>query len=94
MAFAEDLDVFLADFGVPCIAGAAQFMALLDQPDEVLDLQRVSVQSRQFELTYRTDAATLTRGQALTVDGTAYTVREAARQVGDGKFSRCILSRT
>lgn len=94
MRFAEDLDVFLADFGVPCIAGSAQFMALLDQPDEVLDLQRVSVQSRQFEITYRTDAATLTRGEAVTVDGTAYTVREAARQVGDGKFSRCTLTRT
>lgn len=93
MSFAEDLSVFLADFGVPCIAGAAQFMGLLDQPDQLLDLQRASAHSRQYELTYRTAQAVLVRDQAVTVNGGAYTVREAPRQVDDGAFSRVLLTK-
>lgn len=91
--FDEDLDAFLADFGMPCVFGASSFRALLDQPDEVMDLGRASAQSRQYAITYRTDQAALTRGQAGTVEGVAYTVREAPRQVDDGRFSRCILTK-
>ena len=92
--FAEDLTPFLADFGRPCIAGAAQFMGLLDQPDELMQLQRGGAVSTQYELTYATAAATLQRGMAISVDGVAYTVREAPRQVDDGALSRVLLSRT
>jgi hypothetical protein len=93
MAVVEDLAAFLADFGVPCSAGATSFTALLDQPDELMDLSRAGAHSRQYELTYRTAAVALTRGQAVTVNGLAYTVREAPRQVDDGTFSRALVSK-
>lgn len=94
MAFVEDLSVFLADFGVPCVFGAAQFAAIFGQEDDVLELPRAGTVSRQYTITYRTDQATLTRGQAGTVAGVAYTVREAPKQVDDGAFTRCLLSKT
>lgn len=93
MAFAEDPSPFLAEFGVPCSAGAVQFTGLLDQPDELLSLPRANAHSRQYELTYTTAAVTLTRDQAVTVNALAYTVREAPRQVDDGVFSRVLLSK-
>ena len=94
MAYAEDLSVFLADFGVPCIFGAQQFLALPGEPDELVNLQRASGHSREYSITYRTDQATLARGAAGTVDGVAYTVREVPRQLGDGAFTQAMLTRT
>lgn len=94
MALVEDLGAFLADFGVPCVFGAQQFQALVDQPDELVNLPRASGHSREYLITYRTAEATLTRGQAGTVAGVAYTVREAPRQVDDGAFSQALLTRT
>ncbi|MEY2891165.1 MAG: hypothetical protein RJA98_1073 [Pseudomonadota bacterium] len=93
MAFVEDHGAFLADFGVPCIAGSAQFLGLLDQPDEVLDLTRASAHSRQYQLTFITTAATLRRDDPVSVDGRAYQVREAPRQVDDGAFSTVLISK-
>jgi len=93
MAFEEDPSVFLEDMGLPCVAGATTFLGLLDQPDELMQLQRVNVHSRQYELTYLTAAVALARDQAVTVNGSAYTVREAPRQVDDGVFSRVLLSK-
>lgn len=93
MPFVEDLQGFLTDFGVPCIFGSAQFLGLLDQPDDLLSFDRAAVHTREYLLTYATNSATLTRGQAGTVGGVAYTVREAPRQVDDGAFSRVLLTR-
>jgi hypothetical protein len=93
VAFAEDLSVFLADFGVPCIAGAASFLGILDQPDEIEQLGYAPVQSTDYALMYTTVQATLRRGDAITVNNVAYTVREAPRQQGDGAFSRVLLSK-
>lgn len=93
MAFTEDTAAFLADWGRPCQAGAVSFTGMLDQPDELMQLQRASVHSRQYELTYRTSDVELQRSDAVTVDGQAYTVREAPRQVDDGAFSRVLLSK-
>lgn len=89
----EDLAVFLADFGLPCVAGGVSFLGLLDQPDELLELQRASAHSRQYELKYCTADVTLARDASLTVNGVAYTVREAPRQVDDGAFSRALLTK-
>lgn len=93
-ALVENLDMFLADFGVPCFFGATSFMALLDEPAQLLDLTRATVHSIEYEITYKTSAVTLSRAQAGTVDGVAYTVREAPRLLDDGAFSRCLLSKT
>ena len=93
MALVEDPAAFLADFGVVCVAGAVSFTALVDQPDELLDLSRAGAHSRQYQITYLTSAVTLVRADAVTVAGVDYTVREAPRQVDDGVFSRALLSK-
>ena len=52
------------------------------------------VQSTEYELEYETAAVPrLKRGDALQVDGAAYTVRSAPRTVGDGYFSRVFLDK-
>ena len=91
---AENLDAFLAHFGVPCLADSVPFLGLLDQPDELQQLARVGAHTRQYELTYRSDAVALVRDQAVVVKGVPHQVREAPRQIGDGAFSRVLLSRT
>jgi len=93
----EDLDAFLEEFGDDCTAGATAFRAIADQPDALLDVQRASVHSREYEITYRTDAVALVRDQAVTIvtgrAAGAYTVREAPRRLDDGAFSACLLSK-
>ena len=36
MALTEDLDIFLADFGVSCTAGATTAKGIFDMPGEVI----------------------------------------------------------
>lgn len=93
MAFTEDLAPYIADFGVPCVFGVQQFSGLLDQPDELMQLQRGNALSREYSLTYITAQATLARGTTGTVSGVAFSVREAPHQVGDGAFSTVLLSK-
>lgn len=93
MSFTEDLDVFLSDFGLACIAGSVSFVGILDQADEIIDLTRANAHTRQYMLTYKTSAVTLARDQAVTVNAVAYTVREAPRQIDDGAFSHVLLSK-
>ena len=94
MSFAEDLDAFTADFGVPCMANNVAFMGLLDQPAEVLTLGRTAAHSRQYELTYRSDAVVLVRDATVLVSGIPHQVREAPRPVDDGAFSLVLLTRS
>ena len=92
MALTEDLDIFLADFGVSCTAGATTAKGLLDMPGEVI--AGGMVLSTDYSLTARfSDFGTLTHGDSITVDGTAYTVREN-RPIGDGKFVEISLQKT
>lgn len=90
----EDLDAFLDDFGLPCMAEGTSFMGLLDQPDELLQVARAGAHSRQTLLTYRSDAVELAREVPVLVKGVAHVVREAPRQLGDGAFSRVLLTRS
>lgn len=91
--FAENLDVFLGDFGVTCLAGGQTFLGLLDQPGEVLGLGQTEAVSIAYVLTVKTSAATaanLRGGSTVTVNGTAYTVRERLPE-DDGAFTRFTL---
>lgn len=91
--FAENLDVFLADFGVTCVAGGQNFLGLLDQPGEVLGLGQTEAVSIAYVLTVKTSAAAtanLRGGSTVTVGGTAYTVRERLPE-DDGAFTRFTL---
>lgn len=93
MAFAEDLDVFLSDMGLPCVAGSASFLVLKDEPDELAQLADAAAVSRLYGILYPTASATLKRGDALTVEGVAYKVREVPRQVDDGVWSKATLTK-
>ncbi|MGL4576367.1 MAG: head-tail joining protein [Burkholderiaceae bacterium] len=90
----EDLDSFVQDFGVPCVFGAQQFIGVYDAPGELDDFGERRVHSVQHQLRYISAQATLARGISGTVGGQAFTVREAALPVGDGKFSTVLLTKT
>jgi len=88
----EDLDVFLADMGVEVVWSAVTALGILDMPTIVQDSL---VMSDEYVLTVKaSEFAALPRGASLTVDGTAYTVRQAPMKIDDGKFLRVSLSKT
>jgi hypothetical protein len=92
MAITEDLDIFLADFGVSCTAGAVTANGILDMPSQILSDGMVL--STDYTLTARaSNFGTLIRGNAITVDSVAYTVRETML-IDDGKFVQIALQKT
>jgi len=92
MAFTEDLDIFLADFGVSCTAGAVTAKGILDMPSQIV--ADGMVLSTDYTLTAKaSDFGSLGRGSSITVDSVAYTVREVML-VDDGKFVQLGLQKT
>ncbi len=92
MAITEDLDVFLADFGVSCTAGATTANGILDMPSQVVSDGMVL--TTDYTLTTRaSNFGSLVRGDSITVDGTSYTVRETIL-IDDGKFVQIALQKT
>jgi len=91
MAFSEDLNVFLDDFGVSCTAGAVSALGILDMPTQVLAGEMVL--STDYTLTCRaSDFGGLLYGAAITVAGVNYSVREV-RKLDDGAFVEIALQR-
>ena len=92
MAFTEDLNVFLADFGVPISAGAASGVGILDMPSEMVadgvvlttDYKVTCLASLFGDLQY---------GAGVSVDGLPYTVR-SVELLDDGKFCDLMLQRS
>ncbi len=92
MALSEDLDIFLADFGVSCTAGSTTANGILDMPSQVISDGMVL--TTDYTLTARaSNFGSLIRGDSITVDGTAYTVRETML-LDDGKFVQLGIQRT
>lgn len=92
MAITEDLDIFLADFGVSCTAGAITALGILDMPSQIISDGMVL--STDYTLTTRaSNFGNLIRGASITVDGTAYTVRETML-LDDGKFVQLGIQKT
>ena len=92
MAFTENLEVFLADFGVSCTAGAVSALGILDMPSQIISDGMVL--STDYTLTARaSNFGTLIRGSSITVDSVAYTVRETML-IDDGKFVQIALQKT
>ena len=92
MAITEDLDVFMADFGVSCTAGDTTANGILDMPSE--EVIGGMVLSTDYSLTTRfSNFGTLIAGDAIEVDGEDYTVRQN-RRIGDGKFVEIALQKT
>ena len=93
MAFTEDLDVFFsaAGFGVSVTKGAATGVGILDMPSEVV--ADGVVLTTDYKLLVKTsDFTSITRGDAITVDGNDYTVREPML-LDDGKITQIFLMR-
>jgi hypothetical protein len=92
MAFTEDLDVFLADFGVTVTSGAISGSGLLDMPgDLVADGMIITT-----DYSLRCEASkfsALAYGTAITVDGIGYTIREN-KLIEDGVFCMITLQKT
>lgn len=88
----EDPDIFLADFGVSVAAGAVSGVGILDMPGEaILDGMVISTDYRVRCLA--SEFGSLAWGASITVNGTAYTVREV-RLVDDGVFCEITLQKT
>lgn len=93
MAFTEDLDVFFSTegFGVSVTKGSITGVGILDMPSEVI--ADGVVLTTDYKLLVKTsDFSSITRGDAMTVDGTAYTVREPVL-MDDGKITQVFLMR-
>ena len=92
MAITEDLDIYLADFGVSCTAGSTTANGILDMPSQVISDGMVL--TTDYTLTTRaSNFGGLVSGDSITVDGNSYTVRETLL-IDDGKFVQIALQRT
>jgi hypothetical protein len=91
MAFTEDLDLFLADFGVQVTAGAVSDLGIMDMPSEIV--ADGVVLTTDYKLTCKTALfGGLVYGDTVAVDGVNYTVREVMR-LDDGAFCDLMLMR-
>ena len=83
MAIVEDPAVFLADFGVTATVSSVDALVLLDRPQDfaVGDVIALDPQITLPATTF----PTLAYGDAITVDGVAYTVRDV-QLVDDGAW--------
>jgi hypothetical protein len=92
MALTENLDAFLADFGVSVTAGAVSALGILDMPMEVIAGDQVL--STDYTLTAKaSDFGDLVYGSQVNVNGVPYTVRET-RLIDDGKLCQVGLMRS
>lgn len=90
--FAENLGVFLSDFGVTVTNGVTTTTGVLDMPSEII--AGGMVVTTDYALTLKASAfPNLAYPDPLTVDGVAYTVREVRAQ-DDGMFVIVYLSKT
>lgn len=95
MPLSENPDVFLRDFGVPCVANAQSFTGILDTPDETMNMGGVNVLSTMYTLRCKSasvTAAGIASGTAVTVNGVAFVVRDVILE-DDGVFSHLSMSK-
>jgi hypothetical protein len=91
MPLTEELSSFFNDFGVSCTAGAVSALGILDMPTQVLAGDQIL--STDYTLTAKaSDFGNLLYGDAITVAGVAYTVKEA-RLIDDGAIVELGLSK-
>lgn len=87
-----DLPAMFRDFGVAVVKGADTTTGILDDGEAlVLPGEAPGMTGRELSLWLRTGAlAGLAVGDAITVAGVPYVVRERLTE-GDGKVTRCLL---
>jgi len=88
-----DLGGFLDDpFAVSATSGATTAKVILDQPGEVL-ADGMGLSTDYTATAKATDFGSLLRGDSITVDSVAYTVREV-RPIDDGLLVEISLQKT
>jgi hypothetical protein len=88
----EDLDLFLADFGVPITAGAVSGVGIFDMPSEIV--ADGVVLTTDYRVTAKaSEFGDLLNGSEVSVNGAAYTVRNV-QFMDDGKFVELMLQRS
>lgn len=102
MPFAENLDVFLADFGVSLRVGSgAQFLGILDGPDRAMNMGHANVITTDYVVEVKTSdvaANAIKRGTVIAVSNSPYiasgnyTVRDDLEE-GDGAFTNVTLQK-
>lgn len=92
MALTDLPDVYLADFGVDCVAGSVTGKGILDMPSQVVAGDMVL--TTDYALTAKAaDFGNLIYGSEINVNGVPYTVREV-RLLDDGTFCELALQRS
>lgn len=93
MTLTEDLDTFLADFGVAVTFNSQSYVGVLDMPDQIVG-GGLAISTEYSLLVQAADLpeSDVDRGDSITVDGSSYIVREYHR-VDDGKFAKIILTK-
>ena len=91
LSFTEDLDAFFdtPGFTVPVVHGVTTSVGYLDQPSEII-ADGVVLTTDYAVVVKTSEFSSVARGDAMTVDGVAYTVREPML-LDDGKIMRVML---
>lgn len=91
MPLTEDLSVFFNEFAVTVSKGAVTGKGIFDSPTAVMG--DGSILSNEYMVTLQTSVfGTPLYGDAMTVDGVAYTVRDS-RLIDDGKLVEVFLAK-
>lgn len=89
--FTEDLDVFLADFGLPVVMGSVSGIGVLDMPAQMIADGMVI--TTDYKLTVRADLfGAMKYGDTVSVNNLLYQVREPML-VDDGAFLEVSLTK-
>ncbi|HEY5564228.1 MAG TPA: hypothetical protein VIL33_01470 [Rhodothermia bacterium] len=91
MTITEDLDTYLADFGVTVVVGAVSGSGNFSAPDQIINGVSISTEYSVL-VKYATFSAVAVFGASIAVDGTNYTIREVTRE-DDGAFARISLTK-
>ena len=91
MAFTEDLDIFLADFGQAVIRDGVSYKGILEQPDEIV--ADGLVMTTDYELTVKnSDLGSLAFDTEIDVSDITYKVRNI-RKIDDGTLCKISLTK-
>ena len=92
MPFTEDLDTFFIDFRDSVIYDNAEYIAFLDQPDEMI--ADGVVLTTDYQLTGRTkDFGSILFDETIKVNDEDYKVR-SVRKIDDGSLCKVSLTKT
>ena len=92
MPFTEDLDTFFIDFKDSVIYDNGEYIAFLDQPDEII--ADSVVMTTDYELTVKTiDFCSILFDEVIEVNNESYKVR-SVRKIDDGSLCKVSLTKT